>query len=176
MGLKKRLMRFAQKAKNPPKTKHIHILGFLLALLCIGLVLAVLLTLLVPAIVRSARSLYAQFQGSIPGWISWLDGKGNGTTGIENILTNLDLDRMLESISNGLDAVLIHVADALSSTVGLTLIAAMVGGKLFGIPGILFFIPLAAVGIELVREDAAARLARRNIRMEQAPTPETRCT
>ena len=36
-----------------------------------------------------------------------------------------------------------------------TLVAAMIGGKLFGI---LFFIPLTAVVIELVKEDACRRL------------------
>ena len=48
------------------------------------------------------------------------------------------------------------------SSVGLsplyTLIAAMIGGKLFGIIGIIFFIPLTAVIIELVKEDAERRL------------------
>lgn len=39
-----------------------------------------------------------------------------------------------------------------------TLIAAMIGGKLFGIIGIIFFIPLTAVVIELVKEDACRRL------------------
>lgn len=39
-----------------------------------------------------------------------------------------------------------------------TLIAAMIGGELFGIIGIIFFIPLTAVVIELVKEDAFRRL------------------
>lgn len=51
------------------------------------------------------------------------------------------------------------------SSVGLpplyTLIAAMIGGKLFGIMGIIFFIPLMAVVVELVKEDAEKRLSRR---------------
>ena len=42
-----------------------------------------------------------------------------------------------------------------------TLIAAMIGGKLFGIMGIIFFIPLMAVVVELVKEDAEKRLSRR---------------
>ncbi len=41
-----------------------------------------------------------------------------------------------------------------------TLIAAMIGGKLFGIIGIIFFIPLMAVVVELVKEDARKRLSR----------------
>ena len=39
-----------------------------------------------------------------------------------------------------------------------TLVAAMIGGELFGIIGIIFFIPLTAVILELVKEDACRRL------------------
>ncbi|MCM1060998.1 MAG: AI-2E family transporter [Eubacterium sp.] len=39
-----------------------------------------------------------------------------------------------------------------------TLIAAMIGGKLFGIIGIIFFIPLTAVIIELIKTNAKIRL------------------
>ena len=42
-----------------------------------------------------------------------------------------------------------------------TLVAAMIGGNLFGIIGIIFFIPLTAVVIELVKEDACRRLRTR---------------
>ncbi len=44
-----------------------------------------------------------------------------------------------------------------------TLIAAMIGGKLFGIMGILFFIPLMAVLVELIKADANARISRKEI-------------
>ncbi len=37
----------------------------------------------------------------------------------------------------------------------------MIGGNLFGIMGIIFFIPLMAVFVELVKEDAGKRLDRR---------------
>lgn len=42
-----------------------------------------------------------------------------------------------------------------------TLVAAMIGGNLFGIMGIIFFIPIMAVVIELVKEDAGKRLGRK---------------
>ena len=49
-----------------------------------------------------------------------------------------------------------------------TLIAAMIGGKLFGILGILFFIPLMAVAVELVKEDTEQRLqVRKNLSLHQ---------
>ena len=39
-----------------------------------------------------------------------------------------------------------------------TLVSAMIGGRLFGILGIIFFIPLVAVSLELIRTDAENRL------------------
>ena len=51
------------------------------------------------------------------------------------------------------------------SSVGLpplyTLISTMIGGKLFGIIGIIFFIPLAAVVIDLVKQDVTRRMSNR---------------
>lgn len=45
-----------------------------------------------------------------------------------------------------------------------TLIAALLGGKLFGLPGIIFFIPLVAVLYTLVRENTNNRLKNREVR------------
>lgn len=42
--------------------------------------------------------------------------------------------------------------------------AARVGGKLFGLPGIMIFIPLAAVLYSLVREDTNLRLQEREVK------------
>ena len=39
-----------------------------------------------------------------------------------------------------------------------TLVSAMIGGRLFGILGIIFFIPLVAVLLELIKSDAENRL------------------
>ncbi len=53
------------------------------------------------------------------------------------------------------------------SSVGLapiwTLLAALVGGKLFGLTGIIFFIPLAAVFFALLRENTDHKLKKKNL-------------
>lgn len=48
-----------------------------------------------------------------------------------------------------------------------TLIAALIGGKLFGIVGIIFFIPLAAVVYALFRDDVNRRLERKKEKPEK---------
>ncbi len=50
-----------------------------------------------------------------------------------------------------------------------TLIAAMIGGKLFGIIGIIFFIPLTAVVIELVKEDTFGVCAQKSAAITACP-------
>lgn len=46
-----------------------------------------------------------------------------------------------------------------------TLIGALIGGKLFGLPGIIFFIPLAAVLYQLVRDDTNQKLMQKNVKI-----------
>ena len=55
------------------------------------------------------------------------------------------------------------VGDSLGLPPLYILIAMMIGGKLFGILGILFFIPLTAVAIELLQEDTEQRLQNREL-------------
>ena len=47
-----------------------------------------------------------------------------------------------------------------------TLLAALLGGKLFGLVGIVFFIPLMAVALQLVHERTARRLAEKHLARE----------
>ena len=86
---------------------------------------------------------------------------------------------LLASPENALLCVIVYLAvqfienqfiypHVVGSSVGLsalwTLIAALVGGKLFGIVGIVFFIPIVAVLYELFRQWTNARLAEREAR------------
>ncbi|MDD3241103.1 MAG: AI-2E family transporter, partial [Lachnospira sp.] len=52
-----------------------------------------------------------------------------------------------------------------------TLLAALLGGSLFGIVGIIFFIPFFAVIYTLVKESSAARLAKKGIQHEKIDNP-----
>ena len=47
-----------------------------------------------------------------------------------------------------------------------TLLAALLGGKLFGLVGIVFFIPLMAVALQLVHERTARQLAEKHLARE----------
>lgn len=51
-----------------------------------------------------------------------------------------------------------------------TLLAALIGGKLFGLTGIIFFIPLAAVVFVLIKENTYSKLKEKNLLSENTDT------
>ena len=118
-GIEKRLTRLTQGLKKKPSAKLLHIVSFVLALLCILLVLVLVLTLLIPELVHSAQSLYAQVKERLPQWLMYLDSFGIHPEGLEQFLAGLNLDQILPNFSQQIDTILVNIASTLSSTVSL---------------------------------------------------------
>ena len=118
-GIEKRLTRLTQGLKKKPSAKLLHIVSFVLALLCILLVLVLVLTLLIPELVHSAQSLYAQVKERLPQWLMYLDSFGIHQEGLEQFLAGLNLDQILPNFSQQIDTILVNIASTLSSTVSL---------------------------------------------------------
>ena len=116
-GIEKRLTRLPQGLKKKPSAKLLHIVSFVLALLCILLVLVLVLTLLIPELVHSAQSLYAQIKERLPQWLMYLDSFGIHPEGLEQFLAGLNLDQILPNFSQQIDTILVNIASTLSSTV-----------------------------------------------------------
>ncbi|WP_418632333.1 AI-2E family transporter [Ruthenibacterium lactatiformans] len=123
-GIEKRLKRVCKNAKKPPSDKLIHVLSFILTLICVALVLVLVLTLLIPEIIRSSQSLYAQIEASIPRWIAYLNSDNAHMGLLEDWLADIDWEQILQSVSDGIDAIVVNVAGALSSTVSVVVTAA----------------------------------------------------
>lgn len=117
------LCRF-KKAKKQPSGKAIHIMSFLCALIGILFAFVLVLTLLIPELVRSTKSLYVQVQSHVPMWIEYLNHYAGDTAWLEEALAGIDLENMTQSLSAGIDTMLANVAGALSSTVSVVTTAA----------------------------------------------------
>lgn len=123
-GIEKRLERLFQKAKKQPTGKWINIISFVLTLICVALVLVLALTLLIPELVRSFQSLYAQIEANIPQWIAYLNRPDTGLEWLRDWIDNTDWEQWLHSISDGIDVALASAVDAVSSTVNTAVTAA----------------------------------------------------
>ena len=123
-GIEKRLERLFQKAKKQPTGKWTNIISFVLTLICVALVLVLALTLLIPELVRSFQSLYAQIEANIPQWIAYLNRPDTGLEWLRDWIDNTDWEQWLHSISDGIDVALASAVDAVSSTVNTAVTAA----------------------------------------------------
>lgn len=123
-GIEKRLERLFQKTKKQPTGKWINIISFVLTLICVALVLVLALTLLIPELVWSFQSLYAQVEANIPQWISYLNRPDTGLEWLRDWIDNTDWEQWLHSISDGIDVALASAVDAVSSTVNAAVTAA----------------------------------------------------
>ncbi len=123
-GVEKRLKGIGGKMKRKPTENMIHMASFFITVISILAVLVLVLTLLMPEIMRSSRSLYTQIERDIPQWIAFLDAHQINAEWIEELLSDINFDQMMEGITQGADTLFSNVVTALSSTVSIVITAA----------------------------------------------------
>ena len=133
-GIEKRPEHLFQKTKKRPTGKWINIISFVLTLFCVALVLVLALTLLIPELVRSFQSLYAQVEANLPQWIAYLNRPDTGLEWLRDWIDNTDWEQWLHSISDGIDVALASAVDAVSSTVNTAVTAAFASFVMFQPP------------------------------------------
>lgn len=125
-GIEKRISGFAQKRKKKLSEKGCRIASFLITLVCILLVLALVLTLVVPEIARSVQSLYLLLETRIPEWMEYLDSNHIDAQWLEELIAEIDIDmeQMTQSISDGIDMLLAGTFHTLRSAASTAITAA----------------------------------------------------
>ena len=123
-GIEKRLKLLLDKAKRKPSDKQLHMISFIITILCVLFVLMLVLTLLVPEIIRSSQRLYIQLEAKIPEWLVYLENHSANALWLEELLADIDLEHIMQNISGTVDSLLLNVANALSSTISIVITAA----------------------------------------------------
>ncbi len=118
-GVERRLRRIWGKAKRQPSDRKIQSVSLLIVITGILLVFLLVLTLLIPEIIRSSQSVYEQVKAAIPGWFAYLNRRESDALWLEEILLDLDLEKLMQSFSNGVDVFFSNVINALSFTVNM---------------------------------------------------------
>lgn len=118
-GVEKRLKRILGKTKKQPSAKRIQRISLILTISGILFVFLLVLTLLIPEIIRSSQSVYVQIKAGIPGWFEYLDGQDPDIQWLEEIIWDMDWEKLMETFSNGVDVIFANVFNALSLTVNI---------------------------------------------------------
>ncbi|MDO5390849.1 MAG: AI-2E family transporter [Eubacteriales bacterium] len=129
--IEKRLRKLFSKSKKQSSGKAYRIASFILTLICIVLVLSLVFTLLIPEMIRSVQSLTSMLETRIPEWTQYLDAHNINAEWLEKFLADINLDQMLNTVSDHVDMVLASIVDTVSSAVSIVTNAAF--GFIIGI-------------------------------------------
>ncbi len=124
MGIEKRLRKLLQKRKKQPSDKFYRLVSFLLTFVCVALVLTLVFTLLIPELVNSAKGLYLQIEARLPEWIAWLESLDPEAAWLEEMLADINLDKMMQNIGVGANFFLESVVSTVSSAASIMITAA----------------------------------------------------
>lgn len=116
-GIEKRLRKLLGRRKRRPPDRLITVTSFALTLLCVVLVLVLALTLLIPELVKSCQSLYAQLQEVLPRWAVTLKEAGIDVEWLKEKLSGLSWEQVVQNLSGSLDTIASNAVGAVSSTV-----------------------------------------------------------
>ena len=122
-GLEKRLKQLFRRAKKQPSNKTFRLLSFFITLLGVVFVLVLALTLLIPELVQSFRSLYGQVEANIPRWTAYLSTHDTDMGWLMSWLEGIDWEQLLHRVTASIDTVLVNAAGAVSATVNVVVTA-----------------------------------------------------
>lgn len=125
-GIEKRIAGFVRKKGKKLSDKGCRIASFLITIACILLVLVLVLTLVVPEIVRSVQSLYLLLEARIPEWMEYLDSNQINAQWLEGFLAeiNIDMEQAAQDISYGINMILEGTFQTLRSAASTVVTAA----------------------------------------------------
>lgn len=123
-GIEKRLRKLLQKREKQPSDKFYRMFSFLLTFVCVALVLTLVFTLLIPELVNSAKGLYLQIEARLPEWIAWLESLDPEAAWLEDMLADINLEKMMQNIGVGANFFLESVVSTVSSAASIVITAA----------------------------------------------------
>ncbi len=125
-GIEKRLRKLLQKRKKQPSDKFYRLVSFLLTFICVALVLTLVFTLLIPELANSVRGLYLLIETRLPQWIAWLESLDPEAAWLEEMLADINLDKMMQNIGVGANFFFESVVSTVSSAASIVITAAFV--------------------------------------------------
>lgn len=123
-GIEKRLRKLMKSRKKQPSDKCYRIVSFLLTFACIALVLTLVFTLLIPELVSSGKGLYLLIEARLPQWIAWLESLDPEAAWLEEMLADINLEKMMQNIGSGANFFLERVVSTVSSAASVVITAA----------------------------------------------------
>lgn len=122
-SIERGINRFFHNKKKKPTEKTIHTISFFTALILIVLVVALVVTLVIPELSNSVKELVSLLDVRIPQWVEYLNTQNINANWLEEMLLNIDFKEYSQKVTNGIASVLGSVLGAVTSLLGVLLTA-----------------------------------------------------
>jgi predicted PurR-regulated permease PerM len=122
-GIEYVIKKIVSKCKKRPSDKVIHIISFVITILCISAILAVVFVFLIPELVQSAKNLWTIFKTRGPEWIEFLDKHNINSEWLKEMLNKTDFKQLMQDSSGKIGLLLGGVASTVSSVVNVAITA-----------------------------------------------------
>ncbi len=123
-GFENLIRKITAKAKKKPKEKTIHAISIILTMLCLVLIVVLLCVLVIPELIRTAKSITANVREEWPVWMAklneWmllLEEQNIDTSVIKDYIAGFDFEAAIKNLLSGAGSVLGSIATATTSTV-----------------------------------------------------------
>ena len=123
-GIEKRLRKWMQKTKKQPSDEVYRLTSFLLTFVCVALVLTLVFTLLIPELASSVKGLYLLVEARLPQWIAYLDSLDLQSGWLEEMLADINLEKIMQNVGIGANLFLEGVVSTVSSAASIVITAA----------------------------------------------------
>lgn len=110
------LYKMIPSAKKLPM-RAVYIITLVLALISISLIITFAVTMAIPEVADSIKSIYILLKEKIPQLIQWLDAKNIDTTSFNTWFSSVDINSLINKVSSGAGTVIVSVFNFASQTV-----------------------------------------------------------
>ena len=125
-GIENLICKLFRRSKHFPRGKPLRLCSLVLTLVCVVLVLTLLITAVIPEIVRTVKSIIALVEVHWPEWLAALNERNIDTSYITAWLNDFDLQQIADKVASSAGTLIGSVASAATSTVS-TVIQVLVG-------------------------------------------------
>lgn len=125
-GVEHLICKLFRGKKRNPKGKLLRLCSLLLTLICVALVLTLLITAVIPEVIRTVKSIIALVEEHWPEWLAALNEMNVDTSVVSKWLGDFDLQQMTDQIAGHVGALVGSVASAATSTVS-TVVQVLIG-------------------------------------------------
>lgn len=116
-GIETQLGRWFERGNRQPSKGFLRLISLALTLIAIVVVIALIVTMVIPSVTQSGESIYTLWETKLPEWIELLKNYHIDAEWITYLPSAEDMQRIISDLTNGVPNVLYSVAGAAATTV-----------------------------------------------------------